>query len=164
MLSLHSSIDRPVPFNKFGNTESHAPAAQFQLSRLATEGLSRPRQLRKSCLSLSQAFLAACPASLVQLQCVLRSNWAPASTRETVRWQVATSEVEWALRAVSTGVRIASPPCLTPWVRSWWYPPSISDDGIPRRAGRKLMQISASRGAMKGAVSATTRWMYCHLF
>ena len=28
-LSLHSSADRPVPFNRLGKTESHAPAAQF---------------------------------------------------------------------------------------------------------------------------------------
>jgi hypothetical protein len=32
-LSLHSSADRPVPFNRLGKTESHAPAAQFCLSR-----------------------------------------------------------------------------------------------------------------------------------
>ena len=37
MLSLHSSVDRPVPFNQFGKTESHAPAAQFCLSCLATD-------------------------------------------------------------------------------------------------------------------------------
>ena len=47
MLSLHSSTDSPVPFNRFGNTESHAPAAQFRLFRLATEGLSLPRRSRK---------------------------------------------------------------------------------------------------------------------
>jgi hypothetical protein len=28
-LSLHSSADRPVPFNRLGKTKSHAPAAQF---------------------------------------------------------------------------------------------------------------------------------------
>jgi len=31
-LSLHLSADRPVPFNRFGKTESHSPAAQFCLS------------------------------------------------------------------------------------------------------------------------------------
>jgi hypothetical protein len=41
-LSLHSSADRPVPFNRLVSTKSHAPAAQFCLSHLATEGLSRP--------------------------------------------------------------------------------------------------------------------------
>ena len=29
MLSLHLSANRPVPFNRFGNTDSQAPAAQF---------------------------------------------------------------------------------------------------------------------------------------
>ncbi len=124
-LSLHLSANRLVPFNQCGNTKSHAPAAQFELSRLATEGLSQPWRLRKSRSSLSRAFLAACPASLAQLQFILRSKWAPASTRETVRWQVAASEAKWTLRTVSTGLQIASPPCLTPWVRSWWYPPAL---------------------------------------
>jgi hypothetical protein len=68
-LSLHSSVDRPVPFNRFGNTDSHAPAAQFRLSRLATEGLSWPRASRKSCSSMSRILLAACPAS------VSRQKW-----------------------------------------------------------------------------------------
>ena len=54
-LSLHSSADRPVPFNRFGKTESHAPAAQFSLSRLATAGLSRPRRSRKICSSWSRS-------------------------------------------------------------------------------------------------------------
>ncbi len=63
-LSLHSSADRPVPFNRFGNMDSHAPAAQFRLSRLATEGLSRPRPSRKSCSLMSRDLLAACPASM----------------------------------------------------------------------------------------------------
>ena len=38
------------------------------------------------------------------------------------------------------------------------------DDGIPRRAGRKLVQIAASRGKKNGAVLATTCWTYCHSF
>ncbi len=65
-LSLHSSADRPVPFNRFGKTESHAPAAQFRLSRLATAGLSRPRRLRKNCSSWSGSLrTATAPASVV---------------------------------------------------------------------------------------------------
>jgi hypothetical protein len=46
-LSFHSSADRPVPFNRLAKTKSHAPAAQFCLSRLATAGLSRLRRSRK---------------------------------------------------------------------------------------------------------------------
>ena len=46
-LSLHSSADRPVPFNRLGKTESHVPAAQFCVSRLATDGLSWPGRSRK---------------------------------------------------------------------------------------------------------------------
>ncbi len=41
-LSLHSSADMLVPFNRLGKTKSHAPGAQFHLSHLATEGLSWP--------------------------------------------------------------------------------------------------------------------------
>ena len=163
-LSLHSSADRPVPFNRLGNTDSHAPAAQFRLSLLTTEGLSRPRASRKSCSSMSRDLLAACPASVAHVRCVPRSNLVSRHMRDTVRWRVAASEAEWTPWAVSTGLRIASPPCLTPWVRIWWYLPSISDSGIPRRAGRKLVQISASSGAKNGAVSATTCWTYCHSF
>ena len=48
-LSLHSSADRPVPFNRLGKTESHVPAAQFCVSRLATDGLSWPGWSRKIC-------------------------------------------------------------------------------------------------------------------
>jgi hypothetical protein len=54
-LSLHSSADRPVPFNRFGKTESHVPVAQFHLSPLATAGLSRPRRSRKICSSWSRS-------------------------------------------------------------------------------------------------------------
>ncbi len=68
------------------------------------------------------------------------------------------------LGAVSTGLWIASPPSLTLWVGSWWYLPLISFDGIPRRAGKKLVRIAASRGKKIGAVSATTRWTYYHSF
>jgi hypothetical protein len=53
-LSLHSSADRPVPFNRFRKTKSHAPAEQFCLSRLATAGFSRPRS-RKICSSWSRS-------------------------------------------------------------------------------------------------------------
>ena len=68
-LSLHSSADRPVPFNRFGKTESHAPAAQFCLSRLAsTAGLSRPRRSRKICSSWSRSLQAAAPASVAHIQ------------------------------------------------------------------------------------------------
>ncbi len=56
-LSLHSSADRPVPFNRLGSTESHAPAALFHLSRLATEGLSWPRRLIKICSFLEPILL-----------------------------------------------------------------------------------------------------------
>jgi hypothetical protein len=63
-LSLHSSADRPVPFNRFGKTESHAPAAQFCLSRLATAGLSWPRRSRKICSYWSRSLRAAAPASV----------------------------------------------------------------------------------------------------
>ncbi len=138
-LSLHSPTDRPVPFNQFGNTESHAPAAQFRLSRLTTERFSRPRWSRKSRSSESQDFLATCPALVAQWQCAPRSNWVSESTRDTIRCQVAASEVEWTLGVVSTGLWIASLPCLMPWVRSRWYPPSISVKRMPRRAGRKLV-------------------------
>jgi hypothetical protein len=143
-LSLHLSTNRLVPFNRFGKTESHASAAQFQLSRLATEGLSRPQQSRKSRSASSQAFLAACPALVAQWRCAPRSNRDPAPTRDTVRWRIAASEAKWTLRAVSTRLRMASPPCLTPWVRSWPYSPPILVNGIPRRTGRKLVRISDS--------------------
>ena len=96
-LSLHSSADRPVPFNRFGNTDSHAPAAQFRLSRLATEGLSRPRPSRKSCSSMSRDFLAACPASMAHERCAPWSNLMSLRTSDTVRWRVAASEAEWTL-------------------------------------------------------------------
>jgi hypothetical protein len=58
-LSLHSSADRPVTFNRFGKTDGHAPAAQFRWSRLATAGLSRPRWSRKICSSWSRSLQAA---------------------------------------------------------------------------------------------------------
>ena len=46
-LSLHLFADRLLPFNRFGNTQSHVPVvAQFRLSRLATAGLSRLRRSR----------------------------------------------------------------------------------------------------------------------
>jgi hypothetical protein len=67
-LSLHSSADRTVPFNQFGKTESHAPAAQFRLSRLATAGLSRPRRSRKICSSWSRSLRAAAPASVAHVR------------------------------------------------------------------------------------------------
>ncbi len=67
-LSLHSSADRPVPFNRFGKTKSHAPAAQFHLSRLATEGLSRLRRSRKICSSWSRSLRAAAPASVAHIR------------------------------------------------------------------------------------------------
>ena len=54
-LSLHSFADRPLPFNRFGNTESHVPAAQFHLSHLAMTGLSRLRRSRKICSFWSQS-------------------------------------------------------------------------------------------------------------
>ncbi len=113
-LSLHSSTNRPVPFNRFGKMDSQAPALQFRRSRLATEGLSRPRARRKFPSAVSRAFLAACPASVAHLRCVPMLNGVVAPTRDTIRGQVAASEAEWMLGAVSTGLRIASPPCLTP--------------------------------------------------
>ncbi len=67
-LSLHSSADRPVPFNRFGKTKSHAPAAQFRLSRLTTTGLSRPRWSRKICSSWSRSLQAAAPASVAHIR------------------------------------------------------------------------------------------------
>jgi hypothetical protein len=83
--SLYLSANRPVPFNQFGKTVSHAPAAQFQLSHFATEGLSRLQRLRKSRLVSSRAFLAACPALVAQWRCAPRSNRAPAPTKDTLR-------------------------------------------------------------------------------
>ncbi len=84
-LSLHSSANRPVPFNRFGKTESHAPAAQFRLSLLATEGLSQPRRSRKSCSLMSRDFRAACPAAVAQVRCAPRLNRVSVSTRDIAR-------------------------------------------------------------------------------
>jgi hypothetical protein len=140
------------------------PCIRFHLSHLATEGLSRPQQLMKICSFWSRSFQAARPAAMAHCRCVPRSNRVWASTSDAVRWRVAASKAVRTLGAVSTGLRIASPPSLMPWVRSWWYSPSISADGIPRRAGKKLVRIAASRGKKNEAVSATIRWTYCHSF
>jgi len=67
-LSLHSSADRPVPFNRFGKTKSHAPAAQFRLSCLTTAGLSRLQRSRKICSSWSRSLQAAVPASVAHIR------------------------------------------------------------------------------------------------
>jgi hypothetical protein len=67
-LPLHSSADRPVSFNRFGKTESHAPVAQFCLSRLATASFSRPRRSRKICSSWSRSLQAAAPALVAHLR------------------------------------------------------------------------------------------------
>ncbi len=61
------------------------------------------------------------------------------------------------LGAVSTGLRIASPPGLMPWVRSWQYPPLISVDGMPRRAGRKLVHPKGTGCRHCGLHVATIR-------
>ena len=65
---LQSIAGRPLPFNQFWNTESHVPAAQFCLSRLATAGLSRPQRSRKICSFWSRSLRAAAPASVVHIQ------------------------------------------------------------------------------------------------
>ncbi len=85
-LSLHTSADRPVPFNRFGKTESHAPAAQFRLSHLATAGLSQPRRSRKICSSWSRSLRAAAPALVAHIRCAPGSNRVSESTRDTVKW------------------------------------------------------------------------------
>ncbi len=61
-LSLHLSADMPLPFNRLGKTESHAPAAQLHLSHLATEGLFWPQWLRKICSFSSCSLRASRPA------------------------------------------------------------------------------------------------------
>lgn len=73
-LSLHSSADRPVTFNRLGNTESHVPASQFRLSRLATKGLPRPRRSRKICSFWSRSREANTHKSHKKEKLVLRES------------------------------------------------------------------------------------------
>ena len=68
-LSPHLFADRLLPFNRFGNTQSHVPVvAQFCLSRLATAGLSRLRRSRKICSFWSQSLQAAKPALVAHVR------------------------------------------------------------------------------------------------
>ncbi len=96
MLSLHLSADRPVPFNRFGNTKSHAPAAQFQSSRLATEGFFPTAAVEEELLSVELSL--PCRMSSLGGTVVMRPKveLGP-GTHEgyPIKWQVAAIEADW---------------------------------------------------------------------
>ena len=125
-------------------------------------GSSLPYSARNALSSSRLDVLAAFAAAAHVSVCYRRQKSASLSMSEATKCSAAARDVAWLATAVSTGLRIASPPVLTLCVRTWRNSALMSVRGMASRAGSSRSRMATSSGLKCAAVPGTTLWTYYH--